>query len=139
MNTYSYEELVVGMQCSFETCITQKMMNQFMEITGDRNPLHNDEKFAIKKGYRGRVAYGMLTASFMSTVAGMYLPGEKSLIHQVEGKFLKPVYVEEPLTVCGEIKEKYDLFRMIEVRVVIYNQDNEKVYKGKMKVEVMGE
>lgn len=139
MNTYTYEKLTIGMKCSFEVSVTQEMMEKFRDITGDWNPLHNDNDFAVARGFRGQVVYGMLTASFMSTVAGMYLPGERSLIHSMEGKFLKPVYVGETLTVCGEVKDKHDLFRLIELGVVVYSDKKEKVYKGKMKVGIMDE
>lgn len=139
MNTYTYEELTIGMKCSFEVSVTQEMMKQFQNITGDDNPLHNDNDFAVARGFQGEVVYGMLTASFMSTIAGMYLPGERSLIHSMEGKFLKPAYVGETLTVCGEVKDKNDLFRLIELVIIIYNDKKEKIYKGKMKVGIIDE
>ncbi|MBQ9091319.1 MAG: hypothetical protein IJY52_03500, partial [Anaerotignum sp.] len=47
----------------------------FLAITGDINPLHNDQEFAQKQGHPDKVAFGMLTASFLSTLAGVYLPG----------------------------------------------------------------
>lgn len=139
MNTYTFDELSTGMKCSFKVSVTQDMMEKFMDITGDKNPMHTDREFAIKKGYEREIVYGMLTASFMSTVAGMYLPGERSLIHQVESKFLKPVYVGDRLQVNGEIKEKNELFNLIEISVSIYNERQEKVFKGKMKVGVTGD
>lgn len=138
MNTYTFDELHEGMECSFEAGITQDMMEKFMDITGDRNPMHINREFAVAKGYNGTIAYGMLTASFMSTLAGMYIPGERSLIHQVECKFMKPVYVGDRLLIHGEIKEKNELYHLIEISVTMHNQKQEKVFKGKMKVGVIG-
>ncbi len=137
MNSLSFEEIEIGMQCSFDVSITPEIMDSFLNITGDKNPLHTNNDFAVKKGFKGRVVYGMLTASFMSTVAGMYLPGEKSLIHSMEGKFLKPAYVGEELKVYGEVTGKNDLFRFIELKITVYNSEQQKVYKGKMKVGCM--
>lgn len=136
MNTYTFDELSVGMKCSFESSITQDMMEKFMDITGDRNPIHTNREFAVAKGYNGPIAYGMLTASFMSTLAGMYIPGERSLIHQAECKFIKPVYIGDRLFINGEIKGKNELYHLIELSVTIYNEKQEKVFKGKMKVGV---
>ena len=48
----------------------------------------------------------MLTASFLSTLAGIYLPGEKSLIHSVETKMIKPVFIGDELIVTGKVSEK---------------------------------
>ena len=63
----------------------------------------------------------MLTASFFSTMAGVYLPGKYSLIHSVEVKFLRPIYPGMVLTVRVE------------------NGDGEKLCKGIMKVGVLDE
>ena len=91
MNAYVFEEIAVGLTEGFEVTVTEEMFDRFLDITGDVNPLHNDAAFAQKKGHPARVAFGMLTASFLSTLAGVYLPGKNSLIHEVEVKFAKPV------------------------------------------------
>lgn len=136
MKCYQYEEINLGMEEKFQVEITEAMLNTFCTLTGDRNPLHCDEEYARKKGKKGRVTYGMLTASFLSTLAGMYLPGEKSLIQSVEVKFLKPVYIGDLLEVKGIVEEKHDLFQRIEIKVLITRENKEKVLKGKMKIGV---
>ncbi len=137
MNTYTYDEIEVGQAESFTVSVTEDMLTSFKAITGDNNPLHNDEDFAKAKGQPGRVAYGMLTASFLSTLAGVYLPGERSLIQQVEIKFAKPVYIGDTLTVTGQVAEKNDTVQRIELKVTITNQDGAKVLRGKMGVLVI--
>lgn len=137
MKQYSYEELQIGHRESFEVAITDKMVFDFCKMSGDINPLHQDEKFAKEKGYESKVVYGMLTASFLSTLAGVWLPGEKSLIHKVEVEFPRPVYVGDILTVEGCVKEKNDTFRFIVLKVTIYNQKGQKVLRGKMRIQVM--
>ncbi|MBQ7148570.1 MAG: MaoC family dehydratase [Pseudobutyrivibrio sp.] len=137
MNTYTFDELKVGMSESFQVTITEAMLDSFKGITGDVNPLHNDEEFAKAKGHVGRVAYGMLTASFLSTLAGVYLPGEKSLIQQVETKFANPVYIGDTLTVKGEIVELIESVQRLELKVTITNQNGKKVLRGKMQILVV--
>ena len=139
MNHYSISDLSIGHKESFTTEITSEMFDKFREITGDINPLHNDESFAKCLGYRGGVAFGMLTASFLSTLAGVYLPGERSLIHSVETKFTKPVYIGDVLTVSGEVSEIHDTVGQIVLKVEIKNQNGEKVLRGKMKVGFLDE
>ncbi|HAG68435.1 MAG TPA: dehydratase [Lachnospiraceae bacterium] len=136
MNDYSYEDISVGQRASFKAVPGEAELAAFMRITGDVNPLHGDEDYAIRQGYKGRVAYGMLTASYLSTLAGVYLPGERSLIHSVEVRFEAPVYAGDELTISGEVTEKNDTFRFITVKVLIRNQDNKKVLKGKMQIGV---
>lgn len=134
MNNYTYEQIQLGHKESFEVTITEEMQNGFRQITGDVNPLHRDEEYAKAKSYKDKVVFGMLTASFFSTLAGVYLPGEKSLIHSVEVKFSKPVYVGDTLTIEGKVDEKNDTYRLIRIKATIKNQNGEKVSKANMQI-----
>ncbi len=138
MNHYECSDLKVGMKESFSVTVDAEKLDKFREITGDVNPLHNDRDTALSRGYKDRVAFGMLSASFMSTLAGVYLPGERSLIQSVESKFLKPVTVGERLTVEGEITDMNDTVKRIEIKVTMLNSSGEKVLKGKMQVLIDG-
>ena len=73
----------------------------------------------------------MLTASFLSTLAGVYLP--------VETKFTKPVYIGDLLNISGEVTEINDTVNQIVLKVEIRNQNEEKVLRGKMKVGFLDE
>lgn len=137
MNRYKWEDIFVGMEECFQVTVTEKMMEQFQAITGDQNPLHSEREFALEKGYPDRVVYGMLTASFLSTLAGVYLPGERSLIHSVESKFVKPVFAGDLLTVMGKVKEMDERFHCIHLKVEIFNQKKEKVLRGSMQIGVL--
>ena len=122
MNEYTLAEIEVGMKAVFHKTITKKMEDAFRVISGDENPLHKDDTFALEISngkFQGHAAFGMLTASLYSTVAGMYLPGKYSLIHSFEElSFTKPL-------------------KLIRLKVTIKNQDNKLVSKAKMKVLVM--
>ena len=119
---------------SFSVKITKEMMDSFCKMSGDINPLHRDDEFAKEHGFKDRVAYGMLTSSFLSTLAGVYLPGEKSLIHEVDVKFKKPVFVDDELNVKGEVSEINSDFKVFTMKVIITNQNDEKVLRGSMRI-----
>lgn len=138
MNHYSYEEIEVGLTKSFIATVTEADQVSFRKITGDENPLHKEDSFAVERGYREHVVFGMLTASYYSTLAGVYLPGERSLIHSVETKFLKPVYVGDILTIEGKVTEKNDTYKLIQVKATICNQNGEKVSKANMQIGLIG-
>ena len=139
MNRYSFGEMEVGHTEAFEVTVTEKQMQQFLDITADTNPLHNDSEFARKRNYQNKVVYGMLTASFLSTLAGVYLPGENSLIHSVEMKFMKPVYPGDTLLITGTVAEKIEAVQMLLLKVKITNQAGICVVKADMKVGVLHE
>ena len=136
MNEYRYDDIKTGHKESFTVSVTEEMMKSFCNITGDINPLHNDEDYAKSKGHPGRVAYGMLTASLLSTLAGVYLPGRNSLIHEVKLKFAKPVYIGDTLTVEGVVEEKHDVYSLLVIKATIKNQNGDKVCRAKMQVGV---
>ena len=130
MNHYTLSELAVGQSESFTVTVTQEMMEDLSRLTGDDSPIHRSEDYAAGRGYPGRVVYGMLGASFFSTLAGVYLPGEHCLLHGVEAKFARPVFIGDTLTVKGTVTEVNDTFKEITVKAEIFNQEGKKVTRG---------
>ena len=140
MNNYKYEDIKIGMIEQFNVNLTENMVDDFFKITGDINPLHIDLAYAKSKGFKEKVVYGMLTSSFLSTLAGVYLPGKYSLIHEVDILYKKPVFISDsPLTIRGEVVEKNDLFKQFTIKFDILNKENKKVVRGTMKVGVLDE
>ncbi len=140
LKQYKFEDIKIGLEEQFKATITDEMLKTFCEITGDINPLHNDLEYAKSKGYNEKVVYGMLTSSFLSTLAGVYLPGKYSIIHSVEILFKKPVFVSDsPLTIKGKVIEINEMFKQFTIGFEIFNNKNEKVSRGKMKVGVLND
>ena len=133
MNEYDFNKIAVGMSEEFVTTVTDEMMELFLRLSGDVNPLHVDADYARLKGFPNRVVYGMLSSSLYSTLVGVYLPGKYCLLQGVEITFHHPVYVGDVLTVRGEISYINEAYRMVEVKSYIKNQDNKKISKAKIK------
>ena len=104
MNHYTLAEMIPGLSEEFTVTITEEMMDQFKAITGDVSPIHINADYAKDRGFPGRVVYGMLGASFFSTLAGVYLPGEHCLLHGVECKFAKPIFIGDTLPITGTVE-----------------------------------
>ncbi len=136
MNSYTLAQIQPGLTESFTVTVTEEMMEKFYAITGDNSPIHMDADYAAQRGYPGRVVYGMLGASFFSTLAGVYLPGEHCLLHSVESKFAKPVFIGDTLTITGKVTEVNETFGEITIKASITNQDNKKVTRGVIKAGV---
>lgn len=140
MNEFLFENIDVGHNEEFSVVITEDMEKSFRQITGDINPLHRSDQFAEKIGngrFKRHILFGMLTASFYSTLAGVYLPGKYSLIHSLDIKFQSPVYVGDRLTIRGEITGKQNELRLLQIKASIENQKVQIVSKASMKVLVM--
>jgi 3-hydroxybutyryl-CoA dehydratase len=137
MNHFTLAELKIGQTEQFKTIVTKADFASFLAHSHDTNPLHNDVEFAQAQGYPSRVAYGMLTASYFSTLAGVYLPGLYALIHTVNIKFMKPVYEGDELTITGEVVDKNEPFSFIELKANVKNQHGTIVCKAQMQIGVL--
>lgn len=90
---YILEELSPGMVAVKEVEVTEHRIVQFAEASDDFNPVHMDEAFASKTAYRGRIAHGLLSASFGSAVVGTILPGAGAIYLSQTLAFHKPVRI----------------------------------------------
>ncbi len=139
MNNFSIDTIKVGESASFERTITIEMMDAFLMITGDNNPLHINADYAKSKGFVDRVCYGALTSSMLSTLAGVYLPGEKCLLHSIESKFKLPVYIGDTLLVEGTVSEVNEMFKEITIKARILNQNGKTVLRAVVKAGILDE
>ena len=99
------EDFTVGMESTTEKTVTIEDIKKFAEVSGDFNPVHLDEEFAKKTIFKGRIAHGFLTASFISTIIATELPGPGSIYLKQSLKFLAPVYINEKILVKVRIIE----------------------------------
>jgi 3-hydroxybutyryl-CoA dehydratase len=139
INAYTWEDLRPGLAAGFEVDVTERMMRDFLATSGDANPLHLHDEYATDFGFRARVVYGMLTASFYSRLAGVYLPGRHCLLHGINADFNAPVYVGDRLRVRGEVAYKNDAFKRIEVDCHIKNQADALVSKARLRLGWIGD
>ncbi|WP_339853795.1 MaoC family dehydratase [uncultured Nisaea sp.] len=88
---YFLEDLEIGMRAEFEREVTEPMGEEFARVTGDRNPLHFDKDYARGTIFRDRIAHGMISAGFFSTLFGTVMPGQGSIYLKQNLKFTAPV------------------------------------------------
>lgn len=96
---YILEELHVGMTAEKVITATEERIQLFAEASDDFNPVHLDEAFAAKTAYRGRIAHGLLSASFGSAVVGTVLPGAGSIYISQQLQFHLPVRIDDIVTI----------------------------------------
>ena len=96
---YILEELHVGMTAEKVITATEERIQLFAEASDDFNPVHLDEAFAAKTAYRGRIAHGLLSASFGSAVVGTILPGAGSIYVSQTLQFHYPVRIGDTVLI----------------------------------------
>ncbi|MDZ4792232.1 MAG: MaoC family dehydratase [Hyphomicrobiales bacterium] len=99
------EDLQVGMEASLSRIVSDRDIMQFAEISGDDNPVHVDEVYAAGTMFKGRIAHGILTASYISAVIGTKLPGPGCIYVSQTLNFKAPVRIGDQVETSVRIAE----------------------------------
>ena len=102
-----FEDLAVGQTAVIARTITDADIVLFAGISGDTNPVHINEEFAAGTMFSGRIAHGMLTASFISTVIGTRLPGPGCIYLSQSLRFKAPVRVGDTIWARATVTELF--------------------------------
>lgn len=123
------EERYVGYKASETIKVTDKMVRQFADLSGDHNPIHLDDAYAKTTRFQKRIAHGMILGALVSRLltekigtGGIYLA--QSL------KFSNPVFIDDDITFEFEITK---LHKTRGLGIVVTNAKNnagEFVMKG---------
>ncbi len=132
-----YEEIEIGETDSITKMISEADIINYAGIIGDFNPIHVNPEYAKTTMFGERIAHGMLTASFISTLVGCCIPGMNALYLSQEVKFVKPVKIGDTITATAEVCEKIDAKRRVIMTTTITNQRGEIVISGKAVTMVM--
>ena len=118
LHGYYFEDMEVGMTDVYGKTVTDADIIMFSGVSGDINPVHLNHEFASESIFEGRIAHGMLTASFISTVVGTKLPGPGWIYVNQALRFKAPVKAGDTViarvTVVKIIPEK----KFVELKTV---------------------
>lgn len=132
-----YADIHVGDKAEFVRKIEDKDIVAFAELTGDVNPIHLNDEFAKTTFFKGRIAHGMLTASYISTILGTQLPGTNTIYLSQNLKFKAPVKIGDTITVVAEVVEKRDDKKLIKLQTNVLNDSGKVVVEGEAMVMKM--
>ena len=94
--------------------VSEKAVKNFISVSNDKNPLHIDDKFAKKKGFKSRVIHGNLQNCFISFFIGERLPSKGVIILSQSIQYKKPVYINDNLYLTLKIVGLYESVSLIE-------------------------
>src|SRR4029453_10496256 len=77
----------------------------FTRISGDRNPLHYDDKAAPAPRFGEIIVQGGVTSAILNAVVAERLPGPGTVFLQVDWRFLAPVRPGDEITGAVEVPE----------------------------------
>ena len=102
---YNIEDLQAGMSASMAKTVTEADIVMFAGVSTDVNPAHLDEEYAKGTQFGGRIAHGMLSASFISAVLANKLPGPGTIYMAQTLKFRAPVRIGDTVTATVTVRE----------------------------------
>jgi 3-hydroxybutyryl-CoA dehydratase len=126
----TYDDISIGDSATFSKTISESDVYLFAGITGDLNPAHVDAVSAGRGMFKQRIAHGMLTGSFISTVLAMQLPGPGTIYVSQTLNFRAPVFFGDTLTARVEAIEKLEQRRWVKFKTTVTNQDGKTVVEG---------
>src|SRR5215831_15505828 len=105
IDSHFIEDLTVGQAASYERTVSAEDVQKFGDVSGDHNPLHFDDEYAKGTIFRGRIAHGMLSLSYLSTVLGTKLPGAGSIFMSATTRFKAPVRIGDTVKAVCTVRE----------------------------------
>ncbi len=129
--------LKIGDTFSVEKEITDELIRQFADVSGDYNPLHLDDEFAKDTRFGKRIAHGMLTASFISAVLGYKLNVRKIVYLGQTLKFKHPTFIGDVVTAKATIKKIREDKPIIKIETTCENQDGTILVEGEATIMLL--
>ena len=126
----TFEQIEIGLCKEFHVDITQSMVDDFAKISGDFSPIHMNDEFAKSTKFGKRIVHGMLLASFLSRMVGMYLPGKHALYLSQSLEFHNPCFINDEITISSKVIDKSESTKIIKIESTITNNKNEVLLSG---------
>lgn len=126
----SIEQLKIGDSAQIAKTINEEDIELFAKATGDFNPVHLDQAYAEKTKFKGKIAHGLLSVGFFSTILGNILPGHGTIYLSQEAKFLAPVRIGDTITAKVEVLELVMEKNRAKFRTTCINQEGKLVVDG---------
>jgi len=117
--------------------VNENVYAGFKSIFKDENLLHTDVAFATSKGFRGRVMHGNILNGFLSYFVGELLPLKNVIIQSQTIHFVKPVYLNDEVTLEAKVVEFFESVASAELKYRFTNQTSELVAKGVIQIGII--
>ena len=130
MSTQRMSPRQVGEKAARTRRISDRDIELFTELTGDRNPLHYDREAADRSRFGGIIVQGGVTSGLLNAVVAEDLPGPGSVFLHVDWSFKAPVRPGDEVTAEVEVLEAREDKPLTKLRTTITNQEGTVVLVG---------
>lgn len=130
-------DLKIGDFFSTKRKVTDELIRKFAELSGDFNPIHLDEEFARSTRFGRRIAHGMLSGAFISSVLGYEFKERKIVYLSQTMKFIAPVFIDDVITTTAMVTKIREDKPIVTLETTCKNQNGETTLKGEAAVMIL--
>jgi acyl dehydratase len=120
----------VGQRAELTREISKQDIELFTSISGDRNPLHYDDKLAKASKFGEIIVQGGVTSAILNAVVAEKLPGPGTVFLNVNWNFKAPVRPGDKITGVVEIIKVRTDKPMTEVKTIVTRDDGVVALEG---------
>lgn len=115
-------QIKIGSSATRTRRVTQRDIELFSSITGDRNPIHYDAELSARSRFGSVVVQGGVTSGLLNAVVAEQLPGPGSVFLEVSWRFLAPVRPGDVITARAEVTSVRSDKPVTELATTVTNQ-----------------
>ncbi len=123
-------DLQKGQKARRSMQVSDRHIEMYAELTGDRNPLHFDQEFAAGTRFGRLVAQGGITTGLLHALVAMDMPGPGTVFLNQTWQFIAPVFIGDTITAEVEVLDVHATKPVTHLGVRITQQDGETVLEG---------
>jgi acyl dehydratase len=120
----------VGQRAELTREVSKRDIELFTALSGDRNPLHYDEKLAKGTKFGGIIVQGGVTSAILNAVVAEKLPGPGTVFLHVDWIFKAPVRPGDKITGAVEVVKVRSDKPMTELKTTVTRDDGVVVLEG---------
>jgi acyl dehydratase len=100
---HSFKGMVVGQRAETIRTFTVPDLTEYISLTGDTNPVYEDEEFVRRLGLKHLLVPASLLAGLFSYLLGTELPGRGTNYLKQRLQFFSPAYVGQAISASVEV------------------------------------
>jgi phosphate acetyltransferase len=132
----TFDEIQIGDTASMERMLTKQDINMFGVLSGDMNPTHFSDEYALMLLERHKlVGHSMWGGALISSLLGNDLPGPGTVYLSQHLEFHNPVELDDTLTITVTVRSKNPADGSVEFDCRAVNQRGEDIITGVAKVK----
>lgn len=126
-----YMDFHIGQTHRLGVAISRDDLARYVELSGDRAPLHVNREFAKAAGFEGEVVHGAYLMALVSRLVGMEFPGARAVLERMDMAFRKPCYVPCEVTLAATVRQISEAVSTIVLDIAISDGQGAVLASGK--------